>query len=109
MPGLIPTRCRPAQRQLHALPPDLFEPTVRALSDATTTVFLYAVPVLLVGFALAFFLPALPLRESINVGAAVEGAELADGDVAADPAIVLAAAEVARSSGRPAAEARRTR
>ena len=106
--GLDPESLSASPEQLRALPSDLLEPTVRALSEATTAVFLYSVPVLLVGFVLAFFLPGLPLRDSINVGAAVEGAELADGEVAADPAIVPDA-EVARGNGRREADPRRIR
>ena len=106
--GLDPESLSASPEQLRALPADLLEPTVRALSEATTAVFRYSVPVLLVGFALAFFLPALPLRDSINVGAAIEGAELVDGEVAADPAIVPAA-ELASGNGHREAGTRRIR
>lgn len=71
--------------RLRALPADLLAPTVRALSESRTAVFSYTVPVVLAGFALAF-LPGLPLRDTI------EGAELADGDIAAAPAVLSAAA-----------------
>lgn len=106
--GLDPESLSASPEQLRSLPADLLEPTVRALSEATTAVFRYSVPVLLVGFALAFFLPALPLRDSINVGAAIEGAELVDGEVAADPAIVPAA-ELASGNGHREAGTRRIR
>jgi len=91
--GLDPDSLAASPEQLRALPADLLGPTVRALSDSTTTVFLYAVPVALVGFALSFLLPGLPLRESIHVAPGIEGAELADGEIAADPAIEPAAAD----------------
>jgi EmrB/QacA subfamily drug resistance transporter len=90
--GLNPDSLSASPEQLRALPADLLEPTIRALSESTTAVFLYAVPVLLAGFLLGFFLPGLPLRDSIHVGASIEGAELADGEVASDPAILPAAA-----------------
>lgn len=106
--GLDPESLSASPEQLRSLPADLLEPTVRALSEATTAVFRYSVPVLLVGFALAFLLPALPLRDSINVGAAIEGAELVDGEVAADPAIVPAA-ELASGNGHREAGTRRIR
>jgi EmrB/QacA subfamily drug resistance transporter len=96
--GLDPESLSASPEQLRALPPDLLEPTIRALSESTTAVFLYAVPVLLAGFALSFLLPGLPLRDSIHVSAAIEGAELADGDVASDPAILPAASDGSRSS-----------
>jgi EmrB/QacA subfamily drug resistance transporter len=91
--GLNPESLSASPEQLRALPPDLLEPTIRALAESTTAAFLYAVPVLLAGFVLAFFLPAVPLRDTIHVGAAIEGAELADGDLASDPAIVSAATD----------------
>jgi EmrB/QacA subfamily drug resistance transporter len=91
--GLNPESLSASPEQLRALPPDLLEPTIRALAESTTAAFLYAVPVLLAGSVLAFFLPAVPLRDTIHVGAAIEGAELADGDLASDPAIVPAATD----------------
>jgi EmrB/QacA subfamily drug resistance transporter len=91
--GLNPESLSASPAQLRALPPDLLEPTIRALAESTTAAFLYAVPVLLAGFVLAFFLPGVPLRDTIHVGAALEGAELADADLAPDPAIVPAATD----------------
>jgi hypothetical protein len=91
--GLNPESLSASPEQLRALPADLLEPTIRALSESTTAVFLYAVPVLLAGFVLGFLLPGRPLRESIHVGATIEGAELADGDVAPDRTLLSAAAD----------------
>src|SRR5690554_1162435 len=48
--GLNPDSLSASPEQLRALPADLLEPTIRALSESTTAVFLYAVPVLLAGF-----------------------------------------------------------
>jgi EmrB/QacA subfamily drug resistance transporter len=73
--GLDADSVSASPEQLRSLPPALLDPLTQALSDATTAVFLYAVPVLLLGFALSFLLPGLPLRDTINVGPAIDGAE----------------------------------
>src|SRR5581483_2268885 len=103
--GLDPESLSASPEQLRALPPDLLAPTVRALSESTTSVFLYAVPVLLVGFVLSFRLPGLPLRETVNLEAAVEGAELADEDASAEAAAHHTDATPARFEGRAQAGA----
>jgi hypothetical protein len=62
--------------QIRALPPAISDAVIEALSQGVHSVFLWAVPVLLVGFVVAWFIPAVPLRETVNVGAATsEGGE----------------------------------
>lgn len=83
--GFDPESLSASPERLRTLPPELLEPTVRALSDAVTAVFLYAVPMLLLGFLVSLALPDLPLRESVHAGLPIDGSEPDDGtlDVAA--------------------------
>ncbi|AYG79493.1 Multidrug resistance protein 3 [Streptomyces hundungensis] len=46
---------------VHALPPELRDGYIRAYADAMPRIFLYLVPVLVLGFVLAFFLKEKPL------------------------------------------------
>ncbi|MFE9401160.1 MFS transporter [Streptomyces sp. NPDC006530] len=46
---------------VHAMPPELRDGYIRAYADAMPRVFLYLVPVLVLGFVLAFFLKEKPL------------------------------------------------
>src|SRR5207244_1456790 len=48
--------------QLRALPPDVHVGVVDAISRSLNTVFLWAVPVCVIAFALTLFLKELPLR-----------------------------------------------
>jgi len=59
---------------LHRLPHAAAAPIVSAYATSLTQVFLWAVPVALVGFVLALFLPEVPLREIGN-----NAADLGDG------------------------------
>lgn len=51
------------------LPPAIHEPVIYAFSDAITTTFLFAVPVLIASFALALFLKETPLKTHPGVEA----------------------------------------
>jgi EmrB/QacA subfamily drug resistance transporter len=53
-------------RGIGSLPPALREPTLHAYSSSITDVFLYAAPVALLGFALAWFLKEDKLRASVT-------------------------------------------
>ncbi|GAA0630324.1 MFS transporter [Streptomyces thermocarboxydovorans] len=46
---------------VHALPPELREPYIQAYADAMPRIFLYLVPVLVLGLLIAFFLKEKPL------------------------------------------------
>jgi EmrB/QacA subfamily drug resistance transporter len=62
--------------QIRALPPAIGDAVIEALAKGVHSVFLWAVPVLILGFVIAWFIPALPLRETVNVGSAtLEGSE----------------------------------
>ena len=54
------------------LPEAIRGQVIDAFSGSVTTVFLVAVPFVLIGLILAFLLPELPLRETSHVGAGVE-------------------------------------
>jgi len=51
---------------IRALPPDVRNNVIQAFADGVHTVFLTAVPVALVGVALAFLLKEIPLREAVH-------------------------------------------
>ncbi|MFE1247386.1 DHA2 family efflux MFS transporter permease subunit [Streptomyces sp. NPDC058735] len=55
-----------------ALPPDLRPPALHAYATVITDVFLYAAPVVLLGFALSWFLKEDRLRRSVTVPDATE-------------------------------------
>ncbi|MFC4852552.1 MDR family MFS transporter [Actinophytocola glycyrrhizae] len=53
---------------LHALPPAAADPIVHAYADALRTVFLWTVPVALLGFVVSLFLKQVRLRDSARIG-----------------------------------------
>lgn len=59
--------------QIRALPGPIADAVVDAMALAVHSVFLWAVPVLVLGFGVSWFLRELPLRETVHVGV-VEGA-----------------------------------
>ncbi|MET7767089.1 hypothetical protein [Nocardia sp. NPDC005366] len=54
---------------LRGLPPEQAAPIIDAYADAVDFVFLWVVPVALIGFVVAWFLKEVPLRDSARVGA----------------------------------------
>ncbi|PZT71055.1 MFS transporter [Streptomyces sp. SW4] len=58
---------------LHGLPPRAAAPIVDAYADTIQTVFLWTVPVALLGFLVALFLKQVPLRDSARAGSADMG------------------------------------
>ncbi|OBF61680.1 MFS transporter [Mycobacterium sp. 852002-51971_SCH5477799-a] len=58
-----PTAAAASPEALHRLPRQAAAPIVAAYAESLTHVFLWAVPVALVGFVLALFLKQVPLRE----------------------------------------------
>ncbi|HEY8489678.1 MAG TPA: MDR family MFS transporter [Dehalococcoidia bacterium] len=62
--------------QIHALPPEVVQGVVEAFALSLQTVFLVAVPVTLVSFALALLLREVPLRQEAHVGAAAAAGEV---------------------------------
>ena len=54
--------------QIRLLPPAVMNGIIEALSRSIHSVFLWAVPLLLAGFALSWFLDEIPLRETVHTG-----------------------------------------
>lgn len=64
-----PPRAAESPQALHELSPEMAAPIVAAYADSLGKVFLYAVPVAIVGFVVALFLRETPLREIEAVSA----------------------------------------
>jgi EmrB/QacA subfamily drug resistance transporter len=79
--GFNPESLSASPERLRMLPPELLDPTVRALSEAITAVFLYSVPVLLVGFLISLMVPEVALRDSIHAGPPVEAPGPVEDDI----------------------------
>jgi hypothetical protein len=58
---------------IRSLPEPIRERVIDALAASIHTVFLYAIPILLVGFALSWLLRELPLRQTVHVGSETPG------------------------------------
>ena len=54
--------------QIRLLPPEIRNGIIEALSLSIHSVFLWAIPLLLAGFALSWFLDEIPLRETVHTG-----------------------------------------
>jgi hypothetical protein len=61
---------------IRALPSEIALPVIASVSEAVTTVFLVAVPVVALGVLIALRLRDLPLRETAYVGVAEDGTEV---------------------------------
>ncbi|MCX4553832.1 MFS transporter [Streptomyces sp. NBC_01387] len=69
--GIAPVRVSRAAQDpmsLHRLPDSAVDPIVQAYSHTIHTVFLWTVPVALIGFVVALFLKQVKLRDSARVG-----------------------------------------
>ncbi|MFJ3711582.1 MDR family MFS transporter [Streptomyces sp. NPDC090053] len=69
--GITPVRVSRAAQDpmsLHRLPDSAVDPIVQAYSHTIHTVFLWTVPVALIGFVVALFLKQVKLRDSARVG-----------------------------------------
>ncbi|GIH25111.1 EmrB/QacA family drug resistance transporter [Acrocarpospora phusangensis] len=64
-----PTRIQGDPKVLDQLPPELAARLLHAFSESLTTIFLYAAPITLLGFALAWLLRQVPLRTTIGTAA----------------------------------------
>ncbi|MEU4210224.1 MDR family MFS transporter [Streptomyces sp. NPDC026206] len=80
-PGVPPAAVQSPQA-LAQLPADLARPVVDAYADTVNYVFLWVVPVALVGFVAAWFLKEVPLRDSARAGASDMGEAFAAPDSA---------------------------
>ena len=72
VPGADPSEMTGSVDAITQLPEAIRGQVIEAFSGSVTTVFLVAVPFVLIGLVLAFMLPELPLRETSHVGAGVE-------------------------------------
>jgi hypothetical protein len=54
--------------QIRLLPPAIMNGIIEALARSIHSVFLWAIPLLLAGFALSWFLDEIPLRETVHAG-----------------------------------------
>jgi hypothetical protein len=68
--SIDPSSVRP--ETLGALPPDVRTTYVDAFAHALTDVFLYAVPVVVIGFVLSWMIREIPLRQRASVNARTE-------------------------------------
>ncbi|MDJ0343662.1 MFS transporter [Streptomyces sp. H10-C2] len=66
-PGFDPSVISANPRAVESLPASIQGPVVHAYSASITTVFLWAVPVTVIAFVLAWFLKEQPLRGSVTV------------------------------------------
>ncbi|MFD4722948.1 DHA2 family efflux MFS transporter permease subunit [Streptomyces sp. NPDC058423] len=71
-PGTSPERLAADSHTIALLPPGLRRAVIQAFSTSITDVFLYAAPVVVVGFVLAFFLREDKLRGSVTAPEASE-------------------------------------
>ncbi|WP_328409990.1 MDR family MFS transporter [Nocardia sp. NBC_00403] len=70
---VVPPAVAANPQQLRALPADVAAPIIDAYARSIDHVFLWVVPVALVGFVVAWFLKEIPLRDSVRAGASDVG------------------------------------
>jgi hypothetical protein len=70
--------------RLKELPPDIHAGVVHAFSLSLHTVFLWAVPLIVVGFLVSWLLHEIPLRAHAHVGSEVEGLPAVAGEAAGE-------------------------
>ncbi|WP_039796391.1 MDR family MFS transporter [Nocardia araoensis] len=66
---VVPPAVAADPHALRALPAEQSAPIIDAYADAIDHVFFWVVPIALVGFVVAWFLPEVPLRDSARAGA----------------------------------------
>ncbi|WP_261560409.1 MDR family MFS transporter [Frankia tisae] len=109
-PGLASSGANISPKVIGALPPDIRDGFVQAFSDSMQTVFLVAVPIGLVAFALTWLLPEIRMRYTADtvapaadtVAPAADTAPVADTAAAPDvvtPAVVAGEAGAPESGG----------
>ncbi|MFD3517156.1 MDR family MFS transporter [Streptomyces sp. NPDC058657] len=103
-PGTDPaTLAKAAQnpQSLHQLPPAQVAPIAQAYADTLSNVFLWTVPVAVLGFLVSLFLKQVELRDSARVGSADLGEGFGQprpgGTVGSSNALELAVAKILRS------------
>ncbi|MET9512819.1 MDR family MFS transporter [Streptomyces flavidovirens] len=94
------TRAAQSPEGVHALPPAQAEPIVQAYADSLHTVFLWTVPVAIVGFVVSLFLKQVKLRDTARAGSTDMGEGFASpgtGDSA--KLLELSVAQILRDKG----------
>ncbi|MFD7904800.1 MDR family MFS transporter [Kitasatospora sp. NPDC057904] len=82
---------------LHALPADQAAPIVQAYSDALHTVYLWTIPVAVVGFVVALFLKQVKLRDTARAGSTDLGEAFAQPTTSdADPHLEYSVCKIVR-------------
>ncbi|MEU3570247.1 MDR family MFS transporter [Kitasatospora sp. NPDC036755] len=82
---------------LHRLPADQAAPLVQAYSDALHTVYLWTIPVAVVGFVVALFLKQVQLRDTTRAGSTDMGEGFAQPTTSdSDPHLELAVSSIVR-------------
>ncbi|MEV8017392.1 MDR family MFS transporter [Streptomyces sp. NPDC086554] len=86
---------------LHDLPPEAAAPIVEAYADTLHTVFLWTVPVALIGFVVALFLKQVQLRDSARMSSADMGEGFASPTTSGSPdqVLELAVGNIIRKTG----------
>ncbi|MFG2500890.1 MDR family MFS transporter [Streptomyces sp. NPDC048441] len=86
---------------LHDLPKEVAAPIIKAYADSLHTVFLWTVPVALLGFVVALFLKQVQLRDSARMSSADMGEGFASPTSSGSPAQVLelAVGNIIRKTG----------
>ena len=76
LPRLVPAAALAmagGRTQIRLLPPAVMNGIIEALARSIHSVFLWAIPLLLAGFALSWFLDEIPLRETVHAGSLSPG------------------------------------
>ncbi|GGV58433.1 MFS transporter [Streptomyces longisporoflavus] len=85
---------------LHGLPPEAAAPVIEAYADTLHTVFLWTVPVALLGFLVALFLKQVRLRDSARMSSSDMGEGFASPSSGSpDRVLELAVGNIIRSTG----------
>ena len=79
--GISAQELTSSPERLRALPPEVLEGVRQAFASSLETVFLLAVPLVVLAFVVSWFLPQVTLRERVPVGAAT-GARGAEAEAA---------------------------
>ncbi|OEJ24116.1 MFS transporter [Streptomyces agglomeratus] len=98
-PGAL-TGAAQSPEGVHALPPAQAEPIVQAYADSLHTVFLWTVPVAVVGFVVSLFLKQVKLRDTARAGSTDMGEGFAS-PMSGDSAklLELSVAQILRAKG----------
>ncbi|MER7583384.1 MDR family MFS transporter, partial [Kitasatospora sp. NPDC097691] len=82
---------------VHGLPADQAAPIVQAYSDALHTVYLWTIPVAVIGFVVALFLKQVPLRDTARAGSTDMGEGFAQPTTSdADPHLEYSVCKIVR-------------